>query len=139
MGVGEDDIHAEAARQPDDALGHGEGLAVRGRVCPAHRDLLALELVEAPEMVGEMEEVGHGLGGMVYIGLKVHDAGAVGQDARGHAVVESLAYLALILVALSAIRTTISMLESARPEARSICWPCEPYIIRLQGSGNCCA
>lgn len=54
-------------------------------------------------MVGEMEEVGHGLGGMVYIGLKVHDAGAVGQDARGHAVVESLAYLALILVALSEV------------------------------------
>jgi hypothetical protein len=103
FGVGKGDFHAEAAGQADDALGHRQGLAVGGAVGPGHGDLLALELVQAAEMVGQVQDVGHGLGGVVDVALEVDHGGAVGQDAGGQAFVEALGYFALVLVAFAEV------------------------------------
>ena len=45
FGMRQHDVHAETGHQADDALRHGEGFAVGGRIGPAHGDLLALRCV----------------------------------------------------------------------------------------------
>ena len=99
--MGQNHVHAEAGHQTDDALGHGQGLAVGGRVGPGHGNLLALQVLHTAELVDDVQHVGHGLGGVVHVALQVHQGGLLLQNtvavALGHGVHESL----LILVALA--------------------------------------
>ena len=71
LGMGQHHVHAEAGHQADDALGHGEGLAVAGRIGPGHGDLLALQVLHAAELVDDVQHVGHALGGVVDVALQV--------------------------------------------------------------------
>ena len=84
FGIGEGDIHAEAGHEADDALRHRERLAIAGRVGPGHRDLFATQIFERAEMVLQLQQVGHRLGGMVDVALEADDAGALVE----HALIE---------------------------------------------------
>ena len=75
------DVHAETGHQADDALRHGEGFAVGGRIGPAHGDLLALELFHSSEMVDDVQHVSHALGGVVDVALEVDQGGPLFQHA----------------------------------------------------------
>ena len=75
LGVSQHHVHAETAHQADDALRHGEGLAVGGAVSPGHSDLLAPQVLHAAKVVNDVQHVGHALGGVVDIALQVDQGG----------------------------------------------------------------
>ena len=81
FGMRQHDVHAETGHQADDALRHGEGFAVGGRIGPAHGDLLALELFHSSEMVDDVQHVSHALGGVVDVALEVDQRGPLFQHA----------------------------------------------------------
>ena len=81
LGMGQHHVHAETGHQADDALRHGEGLAVGGAVSPGHGDLLALQVLHAAEVVNDVQHVGHALGGVVDIALQVDQGGLLLQNA----------------------------------------------------------
>ena len=81
LGMGQHHVHAEAGHQADDALGHGEGLAVAGGVGPGHGDLLALQVLHAAELMDDVQHVGHALGGVVHVALQVDQGGLLLQNA----------------------------------------------------------
>ena len=81
IGVSQSHVHAEAGEQTDNALRHGQGLAVGGRVSPGHSDLLTLQVLHAAKVVDDMQHIGHALGGMVHIALQVYQSGTLLQNA----------------------------------------------------------
>jgi len=99
--VSEGDIHAIAGHESDDGLRHREGLAIRGAVGPAHDELLALEVLNATEVVDEVAKIGGGLSGVVLIALQVDDAGLLRKNTLLLALLASLGDLKLVLVALT--------------------------------------
>jgi len=74
-------IHAHAGKQRDHALWHRERLAVARRICPGHGDLLAPELINSAEVVDQMLQVGHRLGGVVQVALQVDQGRALFENA----------------------------------------------------------
>ena len=54
LGMGQHHVHAEPGHQADDALGHGQGLAVAGGVSPGHGDLLALQVLHTAELMDDV-------------------------------------------------------------------------------------
>ena len=99
--MGQDHVHAEAGHEADDALGHGQGLAVGGRVGPGHGDLLTLQVFHTAELVDDVQHVGHALGGVVHIALEVHQRGLLLQDAVPVALLHGVHEGLLVLVALA--------------------------------------
>ena len=101
LGMGQGHVHAEAGEQADHALGHGQGLAVGGRIGPGHSDLLALQVLHAAEVVDDVQHIGHALGGMVHIALQVHQGGLLLQDTVAVAFLHGVHKGLLILVTLA--------------------------------------
>ena len=101
LGVSQHHVHAETAHQADDALRHGEGLAVGGAVSPGHSDLLAPQVLHAAEVVNDVQHVGHALGGVVDIALQVDQGGLLLQNAVLVALGHGLSHFLLIGVALA--------------------------------------
>ena len=99
--MGQHHVHAEAGHQADDALGHGEGLAVGGGVSPGHGDLLALQVLHAAEVVDDVQHVGHALGGVVDVALQVDQGGLLLQNAVPVALGHGVHHVVLIGVALA--------------------------------------
>ena len=99
--VSQGHVHSEAGEQTDNALRHGQGLAVGGRICPGHSNLLTLQVLHTTEVVDHMQHIGHALGGMVHIALQVHQSGTLLQDALTIAVFQSVHEGLLIGVALA--------------------------------------
>ena len=81
FGISQADLHAETGHQADNALGHGERLAITGRVGPAHCDFLAAQIFERAEMTFQLQQVGQRLCGMVNIALEIDDTGSLVEDA----------------------------------------------------------
>ena len=69
--------------------GHGERLAVARAVGPGHGDLLALQVLQAAEVLLQPGQVGQGLGRVVDVALEVDDAGPAVQHALLGAVVRA--------------------------------------------------
>ena len=101
FGMGQHNVHAEAGHQADDALGNGQGLAVAGGVRPGHGDLLALQVLDAAELMDDVQHVGHGLGGMVDVALQVDQRGLLLQNAVLVALGHSVHHVMHVLVALA--------------------------------------
>jgi len=101
LGVSESDIHAEAGHESNDGLRHGEGLAIRGAVGPAHDELLALQVLNTTEVVDEVAKIGSGLSGVILIALQVDDTGLLRKNALLLALLAGLGDLKLVLVALT--------------------------------------
>ena len=53
----------------DDALWYRKWFSIRWRICPCHGDFFALQLLNAAEMVNDMQHISHALCWMVYITL----------------------------------------------------------------------
>ncbi len=98
--VGQHHVHAKAGKQADDALGDAQRLAVAGGVGPGHRHLFALQVLHAAHLVDDVEQVGHGLGGVVHITLEVDQGGTLLQDTLLIALVQGVHEGLLIFVAL---------------------------------------
>ena len=113
LGMGQDHVHAEAGHQADDALGHGEGLAVGGGVGPGHGDLLALEVLHAAEGVDDVEHIGHALGGVVDVALEVDQSGLLLQDAVLVALGDGVDHFVHVGVALADVHVV--------PDADDVC------------------
>ena len=101
--VGQHHIHAKTGHQANHALGHGERFAVGGRVGPAHGDLFAGQVLDAAEIVDNMEHVRHGLGGMVDIALQVDQGGPLFKHALIKTCLNRLGHLAHVGIALADI------------------------------------
>ena len=101
LGMSQDDVHAEAGHQANDTLGNGQGLAVGGRVCPSHSNLLALQVLDAAELVDDVQSVSHSLGGVVDVTLQVDQSGLLLQDASCVTLGNSVHELLLVGVALA--------------------------------------
>ncbi len=95
----ERDVHAEAGHQADHALRHRQRLAVARRIRPGHRDLLALELVQAAEVLLQPRQVRHALRRVIDIALQVDHRRALRQHAVGETVVQCGADFAHVRVA----------------------------------------
>ena len=98
--MGQRDIHAEAGEQADDALRDRQRLAVGRGIGPRHGDLLALQVLDAAEVVDDMQHVGHALRRMVDIALQVHERRTLLEDAVAVALFQSVHKRLLVLVAL---------------------------------------
>ena len=103
FGMGQRHVHAEAGEQADDALRHGQRLAVAGGVGPGHGHLLALQVLHTAEVVDDVQHIGHALGGVIHVALEVHQRGALLQNAVPVALLQSVHKGLLILVALTDI------------------------------------
>ena len=99
--MGQHHVHAEPGHQADDALGHGQGLAIAGGIGPGHGDLLALQVLHAAELVDDVQHVRHALGGMVHVALQVHQGGLLLQNAVPVALLHRVHEGLLVLVALA--------------------------------------
>ena len=99
--MGQDHVHAEAGHQADDALRHGEGLAVGGGVGPCHGNLLALQVLHAAELMDDVEHIGHALSGMIHVALEVYQRGTLLQNPIPIALVQRVHEGFLIFVALA--------------------------------------
>ncbi len=97
--VGQGHVHAKAGHQADDALRHGERLAVARRVSPGHGDLLALEVLEAAEVLLQPGEISHGLGRVINVALQVDQRRALGQHPLFEPFVERGAHFTHVGVA----------------------------------------
>ena len=94
-------VHTEAGHQADDALRHGQGLAVGGRIGPGHSDLLALQILHAAELVDHVEHIRHALGWVVHIALEVYQRGPLLQNAVPVAFIQGIHKGFLIFVTLT--------------------------------------
>ena len=101
LGMGQHHVHAEPGHQADDALGHGQGLAVAGGVSPGHGDLLALQVLHTAELMDDVQHVRHALGGVVHVALQVHQGGLLFQNAVPVALLHGIHEGLLVLVALA--------------------------------------
>ena len=99
--MGQHHVHAEPGHQADDALGHGQGLAVAGGVSPGHGDLLALQVLHTAELMDDVQHVRHALGGVVHVALQVHQGGLLFQNAVPVALLHGIHEGLLVLVALA--------------------------------------
>ena len=97
----EDHVHAETGHQADDALRDGKGLAVGGRIGPAHGDALSLELVRAAEAVDDVQHVRHALRRMVDVALEIDQRGALFEHAVAPAFLNRRGHRAHVGVALA--------------------------------------
>ena len=101
LGVSQGHVHAKARQQGDEGLRAGQRLAVGGRVGPGDGDLLALEVLQATELLDEVEHVGGGLGGVVGVGLQGDQGRTVVQDAVVVGLLHGLGDLGHVGVALA--------------------------------------
>jgi hypothetical protein len=115
--MGQDDVHAEAGEQADDALRDGQRLAVAGGVGPGHGDLLALEVLDAAEVVDDVQQVGHALGRMVDVALQVDQRRALLEDAVAVALLTaSMKVFCILGVALPMYMSSRMPMTSAMKE-----------------------
>lgn len=102
--VSEDEVGAEAGKESDEALWDGEWLAIGWGVCPAHDDLLAAEGLERAEDLDEVAEVGHSLGWVILIALKVDDAWAAHENLLLSGLGDGVSDLKHVLVASTKVK-----------------------------------
>ncbi len=97
--MGQGHVHAKAGHQADDALRYGERLAVARGVGPGHGNLLALEVLEAAEVLLQPGEISHGLGRVINVALQVDQRRALGQHSLLEPFVERGAHFTHVGVA----------------------------------------
>jgi hypothetical protein len=103
LGVGQRHVHPEARQEADQALRHGERLAVARRVSPGDDELPAAQPVEPAEAALEVQQVGQRLGRVIDIALKVDDRRPARQYALLVAFLQGGGELAHIAVALAEV------------------------------------